>query len=216
MIVTIDGPAGAGKSTVTRLLAEALGFECLDTGAMYRVVTWAAMKENIDLSDQAALAHLARMLSVRLEADQVFVDQQDVTREIRDPSVTRHVGMIADAIEVREHLVNMQRKIAHTGNYVCEGRDQGTVAFPDAFCKIFLTASETDRALRRVRQLEQSGIAVDLNQVLVEQRSRDEQDSTRPVGRLQCADDAIVVNTDGKTIEQVVEELLTIVQAKLK
>jgi len=216
MIVTIDGPAGAGKSTVTRLLAESLGFEYLDTGAMYRVVTWAAIQQNIDFSDQAALAKLACELTVKLESDQVFVNQQNVSREIRDPSVTRQVGRIADAIEVRKHLVELQRKIAGSGNFVCEGRDQGTVAFPDSFCKIFLTASESDRAMRRMRQLEQAGIDADFNEVLAEQRSRDEQDSTRPVGRLQCADDAIVVNTDGKTIEQVVDELLAIVNAKLK
>jgi cytidylate kinase len=215
MIVTIDGPAGAGKSTVTRLLAGALGFAFLDTGAMYRVVTWAAMNEQLDLSDETALAGLARTLPVRLESDQVFVDQQNVSQEIRDPAVTRNVGMIADAIEVRKHLVDLQRKIAGTGDFVCEGRDQGTVAFPDAFCKIFLTASETDRAQRRVEQLKQAGVDAKIDDVIVEQRVRDEQDSNRPVGRLQCADDAIVVDSDGKTIGQVVEELLAIVRSKL-
>ena len=216
MIVTIDGPAGAGKSTVTRLLAEQLGFEFLDTGAMYRAVTWAALARGIELTDAAALADLAQSMEVKFDGEQVFVDGRDVTSEIRHPNVTRHVVSIADAVAVRMHLVELQRQLANTGNFVCEGRDQGTVAFPDAFCKIYLTASSRYRAQRRVEQLESVGAFVDYDQIIREQNLRDQQDRDRPVGRLQKASDAIEFNTDDKSIEEVVSELLAIVRAKLK
>lgn len=216
MIVTIDGPAGAGKSTVTRLLAEQLGFEFLDTGAMYRAVTWAALARGIELTDAAALADLAQSMEVKFDCEQVFVDGRDVTSEIRHPNVTRHVVSIADAVAVRMHLVELQRQLANTGNFVCEGRDQGTVAFPDAFCKIYLTASSRYRAQRRVEQLESVGAFVDYDQIIREQNLRDQQDRDRPVGRLQKASDAIEFNTDDKSIEEVVSELLAIVRAKLK
>ncbi len=216
MIVTIDGPAGAGKSTVTRLLAEQLGFEFLDTGAMYRAVTWAAIARGIELTDAAALAALAQSIEVKFDGEQVFVDGQDVTNDIRHPNVTRHVVSIADAVAVREHLVDLQRQIANTGNFVCEGRDQGTVAFPNAFCKIYLTASSRYRAQRRVEQLESVGAFVDYDQIVRDQNLRDQQDLNRPVGRLQKASDAIEFNTDDKSIEEVVSELLAIVQSKLR
>ena len=216
MIGTIDGPAGAGKSTVTRLLAEQLGFEFLDTGAMYRAVTWAALARGIELTDAAALADLAQSMEVKFDGEQVFVDGRDVTSEIRHPNVTRHVVSIADAVAVRMHLVELQRQLANTGNFVCEGRDQGTVAFPDAFCKIYLTASSRYRAQRRVEQLESVGAFVDYDQIIREQNLRDQQDRDRPVGRLQKASDAIEFNTDDKSIEEVVSELLAIVRAKLK
>ena len=211
MIIAIDGPAGAGKSTVTRLLAERLGFQFLDTGAMYRAVTWCALERGVDLGDEAALADLAQRLTVTFESEQVFVDGQDVTTAIREPRVTRNVGSIADAVEVRHHLVRLQREIASRGDFVCEGRDQGTVAFPDAFCKIYLTASESDRAQRRMEQLGLADEPLNFEQILEEQRLRDQQDLSRKVGRLQQAEDAVVVNTDGKSLDEVVGELLAIV-----
>ena len=157
MIIAIDGPAGAGKSTVTRLLAKRLGFQYLDTGSMYRAVTFSAMNNGVELADQAALAHVAKSISVTFDGDQVFVDGEDVSLAIRKPEVTRNVVSIADAPEVRAHLVDLQRKVASQGNFVCEGRDQGSVAFPNAFCKIYLTASESYRARRRVEQMVSAG-----------------------------------------------------------
>lgn len=216
MIITIDGPAGAGKSTVTRLLAQRTGFQCLDTGAMYRAVTWAAMQRQIDFEDPQRLAKLVRQIKLRIDANQIFVDNHDVTHEIRCPEVTRRIQSVADNVEVRSQLVALQRQIAATGNYVCEGRDQGTVAFPNADCKIFLTASATQRALRRQNQLLQQGQTIDLQTILEEQQTRDHQDSHRPVGRLVKADDAIEVDTDHKSIDDVVTELLQIVAAKIK
>lgn len=215
MIVTIDGPAGAGKSTVTRLLAQRLGFEYLDTGAMYRAVTWKALQEGIDLDDEAALAALARRVKIEFQQEQVFLDGQDISDKIRTPEVTRRVGKIADAPAVREFLVGQQREIARQGQYVCEGRDQGSVAFPDAFCKIFLTASPQARALRRVEQMQQQGQFVDYDQVIRDQQRRDREDESRPVGRLQKAPDAVEVNTDRQSIEEVVQRLVEIVQARI-
>ena len=215
MIVAIDGPAGAGKSTVTRLLASRLGFDFLDTGAMYRAVTWCALQRGVDLKDDQALAALAKTISVKFEGDQVFLDGQNITSEIRLPEVTRNVVWIADSAPVREYLVGEQRKIAREGNFVCEGRDQGTVVFPDAICKIFLTASDSFRAKRRVEQMQADGEFVDYDQIIREQTLRDQQDLNRKVGRLQRADDAVEVNTDDKTIEEVVNELVEIVKARM-
>ena len=215
MIIAIDGPAGAGKSTVTRVLAERLECNYLDTGAMYRAVTFSAMNTGIDLADQAALAEVAQSITLSFDGDLVFVNGEDVSAVIRKPEVTRNVVSIADAPAVRAHLVDLQRKVASQGNFVCEGRDQGSVAFPDAFCKIYLTASESYRAKRRVEQMTAAGQFVDYDQVIREQRRRDEQDLNREVGRLQKSADAIEVNTDDKSIEQVVEELEAIAKSRM-
>jgi cytidylate kinase len=215
MINAIDGPAGAGKCTGTRLLAERLECNYLDTGAMYRAVTFSAMNTGIDLADQAALAEVAQSITLSFDGDLVFVNGEDVSAVIRKPEVTRNVVSIADAPAVRAHLVDLQRKVASQGNFVCEGRDQGSVAFPDAFCKIYLTASESYRAKRRVEQMTAAGQFVDYDQVIREQRRRDEQDLNREVGRLQKSADAIEVNTDDKSIEQVVEELEAIAKSRM-
>lgn len=215
MIVTIDGPAGAGKSTVTRRLADKLGFDFLDTGAMYRAVTLMAIERGISLSDPEALGALARSLTLHIQGDRLWVDGQDVTSQIRDPEVSRKIGPVADAVPVRQHLVGLQREWAARGNYVCEGRDQGTVAFPDAQCKIFLTASPEERATRRAAQLQAAGIPADWNELLREQETRDQEDRSRPVGRLQQAPDAIEFNTDGLTLDEVVEQLYQLVCRQL-
>ena len=215
MVVAIDGPAGVGKSSVTRVLAERIGFAFLDTGAMYRAIAFIALQRGVDLRDDAALTNLATNLKIRFNGDQVFVDNDDVTERIRTPKVTRNVVYVADSVGVRQRLVEMQREIAETGDFVCEGRDQGTVAFPDAFCKIFLTASPQLRATRRAEQLEAAGRFVDFDQVLADQTLRDKQDSQREFGGLRRADDAVEVNTDHKTIDEVVNELERVVKAKM-
>lgn len=215
MIITIDGPAGTGKSTVTRILAQRLGFQFLDTGAMYRAVTLAAIKRDVDFDDPEALGSLARSLNLEFKEDSIILDGVDVSKEIRNPNVARQIGPVADAIEVRAHLVNLQREIASKGNFICEGRDQGTVAFPNADCKIFLTASVEQRAHRRAQQMKNAGLDVDWNRLVQEQQIRDFQDTCRPVGKLQRADDAFEVDTDDKTLEEVVTELIEVVSTKI-
>lgn len=215
MVIAIDGPAGAGKSTVTRLLADRLDFSFLDTGAMYRAVTWAAISRGVNLSDSDALLALAQSIVVELRGDSVWVDGVDVSEMIRTREVTRNVVHIADHQGVRSRLVELQRGIAAGGNFVCEGRDQGTVAFPDAFCKIFLNASPKYRAMRRVDQLKAAGKYVDFDQVVADQKMRDQQDANREFGGLVQADDAIEVNTDDKSIEAVVDELEGIARTKM-
>jgi len=215
MIVTIDGPAGAGKSTVTRKLAQEIGFQCLDTGAMYRAVTWQAVQNGVDFDDEFALQQTATNLILVFDADRVFIDDQDVSEAIRTPAITRQVVKVADAVSVRSQLVDLQRRIASTGNFVCEGRDQGTVAFPGAFCKFFLTASANSRAQRRAEQLKAAGHFVDFDQIVREQETRDVQDQNREIGRLQKASDAIEVNTDHLTVDEVVAKLVGIVRERL-
>jgi len=215
MIITIDGPAGVGKSTVAMRLANRLGFEFLDTGAMYRAVTWAALQKGVDLKDHDAVARIAASIEIHFDADQVLVDGQDVTSEIRSADVTAGVSEVADNPKVRHLLVAQQREMTAAGNFVCEGRDQGTVAFPNAECKIFLTATAAARAKRRFQQLRAAGAETDYHSILMEQTARDLRDTTRPVGRLSKADDAVEFETDGKSLEQVVDELETFARSCL-
>ena len=177
MIITIDGPAGAGKSSVSRALARRLGFRFLDTGAMYRAVALAGMRRGVDWHRPEELAQLARGLDLRLAGDRVFLDGQDVTEAIRRSDVTAVTRYAADNLGVRGHLVDLQRAIAGADNLVTEGRDQGTVVFPAAECKFFLTASEDERARRRLHDLEARGEQSTLEEILAAQRT------TRPGGR---------------------------------
>ncbi len=216
MIVAIDGPAGAGKSSVTRLLAERLGFQFLDTGAMYRAVTLAAIHQGVDLHDEPALQTIATKIEIVFDGEEVFIDGKNSTAAIREPEVTRSVASVANAPSVRSYLVDLQRRIAAQGNFVCEGRDQGTVAFPESFCKIFLTASPKARAQRRVEQLSASGKPVEFEAVIRDQELRDQQDSTREVGRLMKAEDAIELLTDDLTLGEVVSELERIVRQRIE
>lgn len=213
MIVTIDGPAGAGKSTVARALAERLGFRFLDTGAMYRVVALAAVKRGLDCDASDELADLAEAITIKFDGDRVLLDGQDVAETIRTSEITALVRPVADNVRVRELLVQLQQRIGQSGNIVTEGRDQGTVAFPNAQCKIFLTASPDERARRRVRDLESQGENPSFEEVLAQQTKRDREDETRSVGRMVKADDAVEVLTDGMSFVEVVDRLEEIVRS---
>jgi CMP/dCMP kinase len=214
MIVTIDGPAGAGKSSAARELARRLGFRFLDTGAMYRAVTLAARDHGLDLTNSADLARLVGAIRVELKGDRVLLDGTDVTVAIRKFDITTAIHHAADNPAVRGQLVAWQREAAAGSDVVTEGRDQGTDVFPDAECKIFLTADEQERARRRHRDVQARGEDISFDEVLANQRLRDQQDRSRPVGALRKADDAIEVSTDGMAPDEVVERLEEIVRSK--
>jgi len=211
MIVTIDGPAGAGKSSVARALARRLGFRFLDTGAMYRAVALAGLRRGVDWEQPDWLARVAREVELQVRADRIFLDGEDVTEAVRTSEVTAVTRYAADNPQVREHLVSLQRRFARGADVVTEGRDQGTVVFPDAECKIFLTASPEERARRRLRDLELQGESATFEEVLAAQQRRDREDAGRSVGALAPAADAIEVHTDGMSFDEVGDRLVEIV-----
>ncbi len=206
-IITIDGPAGAGKSTVARRLADRLGFEFLDTGAMYRAVALAGLRRGVDLRSESALAQLARTIDLRFNQGRLLLNGEDVSEAIRTPQATAATKHAADNAEVRRTLVECQREAAEGRNIVTEGRDQGTLVFPDAQFKVFLTAGAEERARRRCEQLLAAGVAADFAEVLAAQQQRDAEDQSRPFGALVAAPDAFVMPTDGLSIDQVVDRL---------
>jgi len=214
-IVAIDGPAGSGKSTVARLTAEALGLEVLDTGAMYRVVTLAALEQGVPLDDAAALGALAARSSIGLgPAGAVVLDGRDVRAEIRGPEVTGAVSAVSAHPEVRAVLVEAQRAwMVDHGGGVVEGRDITTVVFPDAPVKVYLTASEEERARRRAGDEAAVGRSADQAAIAADLARRDRLDSGRAAAPLAVADDAHVVDTTGMTIEQVVAAVADLARA---
>ena len=211
-VIAIDGPAGSGKSTVSRMVAERLNYLYVDTGAMYRALTWKALNEKLDLEDEKGLAKLAKGISIRLRKDRkVFVDNIDVTTEIRSPEVTDSAFYIARVPEVRECMVAQQREIGKDGGVVLEGRDIGTVVFPDADTKIYLHAEIRERARRRYKELNEKGYRVKIEEVEKELRSRDQKDKGRKVAPLRVADKAVIIDTTQMSIDQVVKEILKLV-----
>ncbi len=223
MIIAIDGPSGAGKSTVAKAVAKKLGFSCLDTGAMYRAVAWKALNEGVSLTDSQALAEIARTHAISFgheEGDpvpkQVFCDGQEITNEIRTAEIDRSVSAVSAVPEVRQALVEQQRRIGSEGNYVVEGRDIGTVVFPGAEVKIFLSASPEERAHRRVRQNVDRGVgSIDYNEVLADIVRRDELDSNRDTSPLRPADDALCIDSTGKYIEEIIAIICGRAHAKM-
>jgi cytidylate kinase len=207
MIITIDGPAGAGKSSAAKALARRLGFEYLDTGAMYRAVALAGRRAGIDLRDQDALARLLTGLRLETSPGRVVLNGEDVSQAIRTTEITAAVGAVADSPLVRRHLAGLQRTIAAGRDMVCEGRDQGTVVFPDAVCKFFLLADPVERARRRQRELAARGENVSLDEVLRAQQVRDRRDEARDLGPMVPAADAVILDSTALTPEQVVERM---------
>jgi cytidylate kinase len=203
-VIAIDGPAGSGKSTVARQLARHMGLEYLDTGAMYRAVTFAALRRRVDPADADRVAELARVVELEVEETGVRVDGVDATIEIRGPEVSRAVSVVAANPGVRAELVRRQREWAHKrGGGVMEGRDIGTVVFPDAVLKVYLTARPEVRAERRAAEV----IGLDYETVAADMARRDAYDSGRDTSPLRQADDALEVDTSDLTIDEIVESL---------
>ena len=213
LVITIDGPAASGKSTVARLLAERLGVSFLDTGVMYRAVTLAAIEAGVDMSDEEKLLGVLNdrkfQFAVREGKMVVCIDGLEVSERIRSPKVTANARYVASAAKLREKLVEMQRQFAaREKKIVTEGRDQGTVAFPDAEVKFFLTADAKERARRRQAEMRAKDGSDSLEQIQNAIEERDKSDQDRAVGPLRPAEDAIVIDTTDLSIEEVVEKLL--------
>jgi cytidylate kinase len=215
MIITIDGPAGAGKSSAARALAIRLGIEFLDTGAMYRAVALAALRAGLDLHEEAALARLVDGLALEVRAGRIWLGAEDVTSAIRTAQVTAATGPVADSPAVRRHLVQLQRQIAAGGSLVCEGRDQGTIVFPHATCKFFLVADPRERALRRQRDMVARGETMDLSAVLAAQDARDRRDAERDLAPMRPAADAIIVDSSNLQSDEVVARMEAEVRKKV-
>jgi CMP/dCMP kinase len=210
-VVAIDGPAGSGKSTVARAVAERIGLGYLDTGAMYRAVAFAAIRRGLDPDDAAEVAALARGLELSV-GESVRVEGVDATIEIRSPEVTRAVSLVAANPEVRTEMVRRQREwVAERGGGVLEGRDIGTVVFPDAALKVYLTADETERANRRSQEM----LSLRYDQVAADMARRDRIDSNRAASPLATAADAVEVDTTGMTIDDVVETVVGLAVERL-
>lgn len=216
MIVTIDGPAGAGKSSAARALAKRLGFDFLDTGAMYRAVALAAQRRGVSLDDEAGLAQLLASVELAMPpGGMVILNGEDVSAAIRSPEVTAGSSPVAASRVVRLRLVQLQRELALGRNLVSEGRDQGTVVFPDALCKFFLTADAEERARRRQAEMAARGERAELDAVQGAQAARDLRDAQRELAPMRPADDAIVLDTTGLGFADVVDRLFAEVQRRL-
>ena len=218
-IVAIDGPVGTGKSSVAKAVARNLKFAFLDTGAMYRAATWRAVHLGLNLDDAEALAESTQAMKLDMEetkaGQQVYVDGVDISEEIRTPEITRLIYKLDQNPQVRRHLVSLQRRFGELRPTVAEGRDIGTVVFPEARCKIYLDAALEERTRRRAMQLEEKGKVVNFEQLMEEIRIRDEKAMQRVDSPLRKADDAIVVDTSHMSFEEVVEALTRLANERL-
>jgi len=208
--VAIDGPAGAGKSTVARAVAERLGLTYVDTGAMYRALAWAATAQNIALTDMAAVCRLAESLEIRLERGRVYADGQEVTTQIRTSEISNLTSALSALPCVRERLSALQREMGHRGGVVMEGRDIGTVVLPEAQVKVFLTASGTERVRRRQAELHAKGIVLDEKALSADMAERDARDAARETAPMVAAADAVHLETDGLDADAVTARIVAL------
>lgn len=218
IVVTIDGPAGAGKSSVAKLLARTLRYRLLDTGAIYRTVALAARQQGIAWTDAEACARIARELDIRFdwigETNHVFLANEDVSGAIRTPEVSQGASQVSAHPPVRAALLELQRRLGGQGGVVVEGRDTGTVVFPHAQAKFFLTATEAERARRRVAELAATGATVDYDQTLREIAERDRRDASRDIAPMVPAKDAVLVDSSAQTLAEVVDSLAATVRTR--
>ena len=219
-VLTIDGPSGSGKGTVSRAAAQALGWALLDSGALYRLVALAGRRAGVDLNDAAGLQVIARQFDIRFGVDplgdeQVWLDGRDVTREIRTETAGNDASKVASLPPVRAALLTRQRRFAVPPGLVADGRDMGTVVFPDARVKIFLTASADERAARRHKQLKEKGVAATLAALSREIAERDQRDITRSASPLVASSDAVLLDTTGMPVDSVIERVLEIARGRL-
>jgi cytidylate kinase len=208
MIITIDGPAGSGKSTAARMLAEQLGVRFLDTGAMYRSIALAVLQAGVAPEDADAVTQVAEYCRIDMPDDRILLNSVDVTTAIREPEVTLAASIVAAHAGVRRRLVALQQAVGQAGPLVTEGRDQGTIVFPNATCKFFLTASLAARAARRQAELRKKSLPSRLEDVTEQIQQRDERDEQRATAPMKPAADALLIDTSDLTIEQVVQQLL--------
>ncbi len=218
MKIAIDGPAGAGKSTVARMIARLLGFVYIDTGAMYRALTWKAMENNVDLNDSEALYELARVSDIHFQqasgTQLVLCDGEDVTEAIRSPRVNAKVSVVAAQVPVRTIMVEKQQQMASSCSVVMDGRDIGEQVLPDADFKFYITASPEERARRRILELEAQGFSAQPEEVQKEMAARDRMDRERAVGALKVLPDAIVIDTSLLSIDELLQKMLDIIGEK--
>ena len=215
-VLCIDGPSGAGKGTIAKALAERLGWHYLDSGALYRLLGFAARERGIDLGDEAALAALAGGLDVRFDGDHVLLDGEEIGDRLRTEEAGDRASRVAALPAVREALLGWQRRQAKLPGLVADGRDMGTTVFPGAPCKVFLTASAGERANRRYKQLREKGFDVTLARLCQEIRERDERDTGRSASPLRPADDAVVIDTTDLDIEEVTARVLELLYGCLR
>jgi cytidylate kinase len=215
LIVAIDGPSGAGKGTVARVVAAELDYRHVDSGAMYRAVGWKALRDGVPLDDEGRLAALASAARIDVTSSRVTIDEHDVTRDIRTPEIDRAAAAVARLPKVREVLVARQRAIGAGGAIVMEGRDIGTVVFPHADVKIYLDASAEERARRRAQDPAHTGGPTAVSEVATLLSERDRSDQTRPTSPLYAATDAVIVDTTGKSVGEVVAEVLRVVRGRV-
>jgi len=213
IVVAIDGPAGAGKSTVSQIAADKLKFTYIDTGAMYRAVAWKTLQQNKEVTDEVIISSLNDIdinLIFENRKTRVFVNNKEVTEEIRTPEINKIVSKVAALVPVREKLTYLQRKMGEKGNVLMDGRDIGTFVFPNADVKIFLTASVEERARRRFEELKAKGFEVNLKDIEKDIALRDKLDSEREMAPLKKAEDAVLLDTTGMSIEEVVEKIISL------
>ncbi len=215
--IAIDGPAAAGKSTISKIVAKKLGYTYIDTGAMYRAVTYYVMKKGVDPKDEAASVALINEIKIELRPDgKVFCNDEDVTRVIREPSVSGNVSYIASYKDIRLALVDQQRRMSNKVSVVMDGRDIGTYVLPHADVKIFMIASVEERAKRRYKENMEKGIACTFEDIVADVEKRDRIDSSRAFAPLKPAEDSVLLDTTPYSIDEVVEKVLEIVNSKVK